>query len=126
TMIDACNAVEPIAAPATPICSGNLPRSRESLVMSGRVGIVSRLIMAAFLMCAGMGSVAHAEKRVALVIGNSAYRTVPALPNPAGDARLMSDTLTSLGFSLVGGGAHTDLDKAGFEAALKQFAAQLA
>jgi hypothetical protein len=34
-------------------------------------------MFAVFLLCAGMPSVAHAEKRVALVIGNSAYQTVP-------------------------------------------------
>ncbi len=92
--------------------------------MAGRVGIVSRLIFAAFLMCAGIGS-AHAEKRVALVIGNSAYRTVPALPNPAADARLMSDTLLSLGFFVVGGGAQVDLDKASFDETLREFGKQL-
>ena len=88
--------------------------------MTGRVGIVSRLIFAAVLLCTGMSSVAHAEKRVALVIGNSAYRAVPALPNPAADARLMSDTLLSLGFFVVGGGAQLDLDKAGFDDALRE------
>jgi hypothetical protein len=57
--------------------------------MSSRTGILSRLIVAALLLCAG--TAAHAEKRVALVIGNSAYRTVPALPNADADAdaRLM-------------------------------------
>ena len=94
--------------------------------MAGRIAIVSRLIVSAFLMCAGMGSAAHAEKRVALVIGNSAYRAVPALPNPTADARLMSDTLLSLGFFVVGGGAQLDLDKAGFDNALQQFGQQLA
>jgi tetratricopeptide (TPR) repeat protein len=93
--------------------------------MAGRIGVISRLMVAAFLLCAGMGSVAHAEKRVALVIGNSAYRTVAVLPNPASDARLMSDTLSSLGFFVVGGGAQIDLDKAGFEAALGEFAKAL-
>jgi uncharacterized caspase-like protein len=89
--------------------------------MAGRIGIMSRLIFAAFLLCAGMGSAAQADKRVALVIGNSAYRTVPALPNPDADARLMADTLLSLGFFVVGGGARTDLDKAGFDGALREF-----
>ena len=56
--------------------------------MAARIGIVSRWMFAAFLLCVGMGSAAHAEKRVALVIGNSAYRAVPVLPNPAADARL--------------------------------------
>ena len=93
--------------------------------MTGRVAIVSRLIFAAFLMCAYLGSPAHAEKRVALVIGNSAYRTVPALPNPVNDARLMSDTLLSLGFFVVGGGAQLDLDKAGFDDALQKFGKEL-
>ena len=92
--------------------------------MAGRFGIVSRWIIAAFLLCAGLSSTAHAERRVALVIGNSAYRTVPALPNPASDAKLMSDTLTSLGFFVVGGGARLDLDKAGFDQALKDFGTQ--
>jgi len=93
--------------------------------MAARIGIVSRLMVAAFLLCAGMGSAAHAEKRVALVIGNSAYRAVPALPNPAADAKLMSDTLLSLGFFVVGGGAQTDLDKAGFDDAVQKFSTQL-
>jgi Caspase domain/Sel1 repeat len=94
--------------------------------MTGRIGIMSRLTVATFLLCAGMVSAAHAEKRVALVIGNSAYRAVPALPNPTADARLMSDTLLSLGFFVVGGGARLDLDKAGFDSALQEFSRQLA
>jgi hypothetical protein len=93
--------------------------------MTGRLAMVSRWMVAAFLLYAGMGSAAHAEKRVALVIGNSAYRTVPALPNPVADARLMSDTLSSLGFFVVGGGARLDLDKAGFDDALREFGKEL-
>jgi hypothetical protein len=93
--------------------------------MTGRIGIVSRLIFAAFLLCAGLSSAAHAEKRVALVIGNSAYQSVPRLPNPDADAKLMSDTLLSLGFFVVGGGAQIDLDKTRFDAALQEFKTQL-
>jgi len=93
--------------------------------MTGRVAMMSRLIVAAFLLCAGMDSAAQAEKRVALVIGNSAYRSVPALPNPVADAKLMSGTLTSLGFFVVGGGAQLDLDKPGFDAALQEFGKEL-
>ena len=93
--------------------------------MTGRIGNVSRLLFAAVLLCAGLSSAAHAEKRVALVIGNSAYRAVPALPNPAADAKLMSDTLLSLGFFVVGGGAELDLDKAGFDDALQKFKTEL-
>ena len=93
--------------------------------MAGRIAIMPRLIVAAFLLCAGMCQAAHAEKRVALVIGNSAYRTAPALPNPAADAKLMSNTLFSLGFFVVGGGARLDLDKKGFDDALGEFGKEL-
>jgi hypothetical protein len=68
---------------------------------------------------------ALADKRVALVVGNSAYVNVPRLTNPANDARLMADTLRSLGFTLVGGGAQLDLDKAGFDNAVQNFGNQL-
>ena len=34
----------------------------------------------------GIAGQASAEKRAALVIGNSSYRTVPSLPNPVNDA----------------------------------------
>jgi TPR repeat protein len=93
--------------------------------MTGTAGIVSRAIFAAFLLCAGLAPAAHAEKRVALVIGNSAYQAVPKLPNPDNDAKLMSDTLLSLGFFVVGGAARLDLDKSGFDAALEEFSRQL-
>src|SRR6185369_3175952 len=47
-------------------------------------------------------SPADAESRVALVIGNSAYQgDLPALPNPANDAKLMAKTLKSVGFDVV-------------------------
>ena len=68
---------------------------------------------------------ALADKRVALVIGNSAYQNVTALDNPKNDARLMADTLRSLGFSLVGDGAQLDLDKRGIDRAVQAFGAQL-
>ncbi len=61
------------------------------------------------------------EKRVALVVGNSSYKNVSALGNPANDARLIADTLRSLGFKLVGDGPQIDLDRAGFEQALRSF-----
>ena len=41
------------------------------------------------------------EKRVALVIGNSAYKTVPRLPNPQRDAAAVATTLKQIGFQSV-------------------------
>jgi hypothetical protein len=68
---------------------------------------------------------AAAEKRVALVIGNSAYQSVARLDNPKNDAMLIADTLGRLGFTLVGGGAQVDLDKPSFDAAVQRFGNQL-
>ena len=42
-----------------------------------------------------------ASDRVALVIGNTAYRHVPALANPGNDARDVGDALSRLGFSVT-------------------------
>src|SRR5262249_36205221 len=38
------------------------------------------------------------ERRVALVIGNSRYRAVPALPNPRRDAETVAEALRQVGF----------------------------
>ena len=56
------------------------------------------------LMAAGilLGShAAFAENRVALVIGQSNYRAVVPLPNPANDARAMSQLLGNAGFEVT-------------------------
>jgi Caspase domain len=79
-----------------------------------------------FLLTAVLSVPAFADKRVALVIGNSAYRNVGRLDNPANDAKLLSDTLRALGFTLVGGGAQLDLDKPAFDRTVQAFGAQLA
>jgi len=44
---------------------------------------------------------AFAGKRVALVIGNSAYQNVNRLANPANDSEAMSMTLKDPGFDIV-------------------------
>lgn len=59
------------------------------------------------------------ERRVALVIGNSAYRNAPVLPNTVNDARDMAVSLRRVGFEVVDG---VDLDKRGMDAALTRFA----
>jgi hypothetical protein len=66
-------------------------------------------------------SPAAAEKRVALVIGNSTYRNITPLDNPSKDAGLMADTLSGLGFTLVGGGAQLNLDKPAMDKAVQDF-----
>jgi uncharacterized caspase-like protein len=46
---------------------------------------------------------ALADKRVAFVVGNAAYRNVPQLPNPAIDAKAIASVLRSVGFDVVEG-----------------------
>ena len=80
------------------------------------------MIHAAVLMCCTIWTYsAHAERRVALVIGNSAYQSVSRLENPQNDAKAMAETLRGLGFSLIGDAALTDLDKPGFDNAIQRF-----
>jgi hypothetical protein len=71
------------------------------------------------------GTTAFAEKRVALVIGNSAYKNVAPLDNPRNDAKLMANSLRELGFTLVGGSPQIDLDKPGFDDLLQKFGNEL-
>src|SRR3984893_6149828 len=61
---------------------------------------------------------AHAQTRVALVIGNSAYQKVVNLPNPAHDAQDVSESLKRLGFTVK---TVTDADFDGFRRALLEF-----
>jgi len=82
---------------------------------------VLRLLALAAALVAVSPAPALADKRVALVVGNSAYQNVTPLGNPRNDARLMAETLRSLGFSLIGGGPQTDLDKPAFDGLLQKF-----
>jgi formylglycine-generating enzyme required for sulfatase activity/uncharacterized caspase-like protein len=68
-----------------------------------------------------MGAVttAAAEKRVALVVGNAAYRHADKLANPVNDAQAMRDALKELRFDVVYG---EDLDLKGLQRAIGQFA----
>lgn len=53
-----------------------------------------------FFMWLSCGS-AQAERRVALVIGNSAYKSVPRLANPVNDASLVGGMFKKAGFDVV-------------------------
>lgn len=59
------------------------------------------------------------ERRVALVIGNSNYRTVPPLPNPRNDAEDVAAALQADGFEVI---SRQDLDRRGMGEALGRFA----
>ena len=57
------------------------------------------MIVAALAMLAAVA--AHAERRVALIIGNGAYANVAKLPNTTRDAEAMEATFHAAGFELV-------------------------
>jgi uncharacterized caspase-like protein len=46
---------------------------------------------------------ASADRRVAFVVGNGAYKAVPALPNPTIDSKAMASALRNVGFEVVEG-----------------------
>jgi uncharacterized caspase-like protein len=74
------------------------------------------LIAALLLVC----QPAFAEKRVALVLGNSAYQNVAKLPNPVNDGAVMTATLKDAGFDVVD--SRHDLPAAETRRALRDFA----
>jgi hypothetical protein len=81
-----------------------------------------RFLAALFLALALLAVPAAAEKRVALVIGNSNYTEVGTLPNPVNDANLISSALKSAGFEVILG---VNVDKREFDTRIRNFAALL-
>jgi hypothetical protein len=82
--------------------------------MTARLAILTVL----FVYFIAWSTCAYADKRVALVIGNSEYGTQRLL-NPRNDAQDMAESLNSLGFEVI---LRVDADKQGFLQALAEFA----
>jgi Caspase domain len=91
-------------------------------------GIAGRLVMkflSRFLFIAALLFVCHpasAEKRVALVVGNSNYKNAAVLPNPGNDAAAIAATLKGAGFDIVN--SRFDLSAAEMRRVLREFADQ--
>jgi hypothetical protein len=79
--------------------------------------VVAAIIFAVVMM--GFVAPGHAERRVALVIGNGDYQRADKLANPVTDARRMRDTLTRLEFDVVYG---ENLGKQALERTIGRFA----
>jgi uncharacterized caspase-like protein len=82
----------------------------------------ARTLLAAAFAIALLIVPALAEKRVALVIGNSKYTEATPLTNPANDANDLAAALKASGFEVILG---LDLDKRGFDSKVRNFAALL-
>ncbi|WP_027665431.1 caspase family protein [Rhizobium leguminosarum] len=79
------------------------------------------LIVAAMLLSIGTVHAAVTEesgRRVALVIGNSVYKTLPSLPNPANDVEEVATTLRAAGFDVTIG---VNVDRIGLEDTVRRF-----
>src|SRR5437868_9364118 len=80
---------------------GRFDRAGWGIWMKARLasrGAIAWGWIAALMMLAAP---AHAEKRVALVIGNNDYKNVAKLQKAVNDARTMGETLKQLGFSVM-------------------------
>lgn len=75
-------------------------------------GFLCAIVLAALILPAA------AERRIALVIGNSDYVHIPQLRNPRNDAAALIDKLRSLDFEVIEG---LDLDRNAFGEKLKTF-----
>jgi uncharacterized caspase-like protein len=100
---------------------GDLTMSFHAWVRPLALGIA---VAAAYLCVAAATALlltqpAAADKRTALVIGNSAYAHAGKLPNPANDANDMAAALKELGFDVILG---LDLDKRAFDVKVREFA----
>jgi Caspase domain len=89
------------------------PAIRDLLLVSGLVLLLQNSVSHA----------AAAEHRVALVIGQSAYRAVPALPNAENDGKRMAELLGNAGFDVT---AAPDLAQTDMRQTISDFAAKVA
>src|SRR5262249_10333909 len=79
-----------------------------------------RLFAVALLSLMLMTPAAHADKRVARVIGNGAYQKVAPLPNPIRDADAMDALFQAAGFDVVE--IRRDVGAVAMRRALRDFA----
>ena len=80
------------------------------------------LLAAAVMFASAASATTGAQRRVALVIGNSAYQFAPHLPNPTNDAEAMAASLQKLGFEVTKG---IDLDRTETELIIREFSKSL-
>ncbi|HEU0199425.1 MAG TPA: caspase family protein, partial [Burkholderiaceae bacterium] len=92
-----------------------------------RVGAMGLALLCVFSIAAPASGqertrgIALTEDRIALVIGNAAYKSAPLL-NPINDARLVADTLTQAGFKVS---LHENLDRRSLFEAMRAFGNRL-
>jgi uncharacterized caspase-like protein len=83
------------------------------------MGRAARTALLCGLILLSCAAAAQADKRVALVVGNSAYQHAPPLPNPARDAQAMAKMFQNAGFNVVS--ALYDIGYLDLKRAIRQF-----
>jgi caspase domain-containing protein len=114
---------------------GSVPGGKALRAIAGRArraaarlaGVAALTLLALVVMPSPVGpdkplAAATQQKRVALVIGNSAYRFTRRLDNPRHDATDVGSALKRLGFQVIEG---FDLDKAGLDEKIRLFTTHL-
>ncbi len=79
------------------------------------------LVVATSLLCACVPALAQ-ERRVALVIGNAAYKSVTSLQNPVNDSKAVAEQLRKLGFEVI---EKQNLGREGFAGVVREFGDKL-
>src|ERR1700753_2815834 len=74
-----------------------------SLDPAGRFPMRNLTILVSLICILFAADAAKADKRVAFVVGNGAYKNVAALPNPPIDAKAIAAVLRNVGFEVVEG-----------------------
>jgi uncharacterized caspase-like protein len=105
------------------VASQRSAQARERGLHDRPIQVIRLALRGIVLAAALFGAIAaHAqEKRVALVVGNAKYPSLP-LSNPENDARLVSATLRKLGFEVL---EHTNLGVREFRRVLREFARRI-
>jgi len=95
------------------------PPRRTALLRISAISLANCFPIALF---ADNASTLNALPRTVLVIGNSNYRNIPPLKNPANDAAALGSRLKEMGFAV---NSHLDTGKAAFEVAVQEFCARI-
>lgn len=100
----------------------NMRATMSSMLAAARASVTALVFAFLAALAAGHASAAPEERRVALVIGNGAYTSVPPLANPTRDAKAMAAALKRLGFEVVEG---YDLSMDAMRTTVRDFATSL-
>src|SRR3954451_15771389 len=85
-----------------PACIGIATASGEYSTAIRRLSYLARAVLvAAILLTLTAAAPAKDERRIALVIGISAYQNAPRLTNPVNDARVIGESLRRLKFDVA-------------------------